>query len=104
MVTIAILSVLVGAVLGMRFKVMIFLPATMVVVGVVALAHVGTGSNPWSVAGKMSLAVIALQISYLAGQYARFAATSDLQLLKTLATDKSPDVLSKSHGPTPKPL
>lgn len=100
MVTIATISVLVGATLGLRFKVMILVPATMVMVGAVALAHVGTGSGLWPIAGKMMLAVVALQLSYVAGQYLRCAARTGFPFLKTLATGKPPDVPSPSSAPT----
>ncbi len=73
MMNLIILSTLVGAVLGMRMRVVILFPA----IGVffVAIAGLGLvrGDDLWPIALAMVLAAISLQLGYLAGSTTRFA-------------------------------
>jgi len=67
MMMLAITAVLIGAVLGMRFKILILLPAT--VIGSSATLGVGVAHSDgfWSILLAMVLAIAALQVGYLAG-------------------------------------
>ena len=67
MMMLAITAVLIGAMLGMRFKILILLPAT--VIGSSATLGVGVAHSAgfWSILLAMVLAIAALQVGYLAG-------------------------------------
>ncbi len=72
MMNLFILSVLVGAVLGMRLRVMILVPA----IGffLIGIAAIGTARSDQlsSIAAAAVLAAISLQLGYLAGSATRF--------------------------------
>jgi hypothetical protein len=73
MMNLFLVSTLVGAVLGMRMRVLILFPA----IGVffVAIAGLGfvRGEDLGPIAAAMVLAAISLQLGYLAGSTTRFA-------------------------------
>ena len=64
---IVIILVLAGAALGMRFKVMILVPAVTLTVLFAAIVGVARGDQFWSIAAAMILLGTAIQIGYLAG-------------------------------------
>jgi hypothetical protein len=72
MLNLFILSVLIGAVLGMRLKVLILIPA--IGLFVIGVAGIGTarGDGIWLVASTVVLAAICLQLGYVAGSTTRF--------------------------------
>ena len=68
-------AVLIGAMLGLRFKVFILVPAisiSSVAIFGIGIAH---GSGIWSVLLAAFLAITALQIGYLAGATVHFGIT-----------------------------
>ena len=73
MMNLFLVSTLVGAVLGMRMRVLILFPA----IGVffVAIAGLGLirGDDLWPITFAMALAAISLQLGYLVGSATRFA-------------------------------
>ena len=76
MVMIALCSSLVGAVMGIRFKVHALFPAS--VLGVAMVAAVAA-SNSWAMLSTIAAAgvcVISLQLGYLAGLFTRFCMTA----------------------------
>ncbi len=72
MMTLLLLSILIGAVLGLRLKVTILIPA--IVLAVVGLACIGAarGDAFSSIALVMVLAAISLELGYLGGSASRF--------------------------------
>jgi hypothetical protein len=73
MLTLSFISLLVGAVLGMRFKVLILLPAIVVaLLAIFAIAIRSPASFP-NIALTMVLAAACLQLGYLGGVATRYA-------------------------------
>jgi hypothetical protein len=64
---IVIILVLAGAVLGLRFKVMILVPAVTLTMLFAAIFGVTRGDRFWSIAVAMILLGTAIQVGYLAG-------------------------------------
>jgi len=73
--TIAISSLLVGAALALRFKVMILLPAIVVAAVLVIARGVFHGDNFWWVILTAILVTICLQLGYLIAAFIRVAIT-----------------------------
>ena len=70
MLMLSLICLLVGAVLGQRFKVQILIPAMALAVAAAAgLAHAGTF---WQILGAVFVATTDLQIGYLAGVGIRY--------------------------------
>lgn len=67
MMMLAITAVLFGVVLGMRFKILILLPAT--VIGSATTLGVGVAHSDgfWAIVLATALVIAALQVGYLAG-------------------------------------
>ena len=64
---IVIIHVLAGVALGLRFKVLILLPAVNLTMLFAAIVGVARGDMFWSIAIAMILLVTAIQVGYLAG-------------------------------------
>ena len=64
---IVIIHVLAGAALGLRFKVMILVPALTLTMLFAAIVGVTRGDQFWSIAVAMILLGAAIQVGYLAG-------------------------------------
>jgi hypothetical protein len=64
---IVIIHVLAGAAVGMRFKVMILVPAVTLTILFAAIIGVTRGDKFWSIAVSMILLGTAIQVGYLAG-------------------------------------
>jgi hypothetical protein len=64
---------LVGAVLGMRFKVLILIPAIGFAVGVVLAAGIAGGASLAAILAATALASICLQFGYLGGIGTRYS-------------------------------
>ncbi len=58
---------LAGAALGLRFKVMILVPALILTALFAAIVELTRGDQFWSIAVAMILLVTAIQVGYLAG-------------------------------------
>jgi len=63
-------SFLAGAVLGLRFKVLVLLPAMFVTAVVVGIAAINSLSGLWSLALMVIVATTAIQLGYLVGAMA----------------------------------
>ncbi len=68
----------IGAVLGLRFKVLILIPSIFLVTVGIAVVGTAVGWKPWSIVGTVVISVTALQIGYLIGVVARAATSSFL--------------------------
>jgi hypothetical protein len=66
-----ILSILFGAALGMRFKVLVLFPAIFVTLALVAGFGATYGKGMWPTVLAMVLSVTCLQMGYLGGTVAR---------------------------------
>jgi hypothetical protein len=67
-----IISMLIGAVLGMRFKVLVLFPGIFFSSMLLAAAAVANGSTLWSAVLSMVLSATGLQIGFLGGVATRF--------------------------------
>ena len=87
MTLLLIAGTLLGAVLGLRFKVLVLLPA--IVVGAVSLAVVAPlhGTAIWATGVSMIAWAIALQFGYLLGLFTRFVVA--VSRLPRLAPDRA---------------
>jgi hypothetical protein len=80
-------GVLIGGVLGFRFKVLVLIPAiilTMIVTGSIEVAQ-----RPWPSALTTLAAVIAIQVGYLGGIAACVVVDHAVTLPKKLSIDRS---------------
>jgi hypothetical protein len=68
---IVIIHVLAGAALGLRFKVLILVPAVSLAMLFAVIVGVARGDMFWSIAIAMILVVTAIQVGYLAGMLIR---------------------------------
>ena len=84
----SILALPVGILLGLRFKVLILLPASLGALLGVICAGVVRADSPWNVGLSAAVAIACLQVGYLAG----------IAILDRLASAK-PGRLSWFHGP-----
>jgi hypothetical protein len=62
-----IISLLFGAVLAQRCKVLVLVPAIVLVSVVTAIDAAGGGSTFWHILGATAVGIAALQVGYLAG-------------------------------------
>lgn len=67
MLPLAITATLVGAVLGLRFKVLVLLPAIAICLASIAAGSLALAIGPWRALTAMIVATIALQMGFLAG-------------------------------------
>jgi hypothetical protein len=76
MTNLMIFSALVGAVLGMRLRIQILIPATCFAFAAIAGIGMARGEAPSSIAIAMVSTAISLQVGYLVGSTARFITAS----------------------------
>ena len=67
MVTFTIVGVLVGALLGMRFRVFILLPVVLLTVAIVAAVGLARESGAWRILLEIVVVMTALELGYLGG-------------------------------------
>jgi hypothetical protein len=91
----AMISVLAGAVLGLRYKVLILVPAVMFAMIFTLIVGVAHADGLWSIVLMMTAVGIAVQIGYVAGIVLRAAAD---WVFSSLNRDRGPE-LSCSLGP-----
>ena len=99
--TLVISSLFVGAVLALRFKIMILLPAIIVTAVLVIARGVFHGDNLWWAILMAALAAICLQIGYLVAAYIRVAvipARRSPVVTATLIQTRNPLVPNKRGG------
>jgi len=65
--TLGVAAALIGAILGLRFKVLILIPAFVMSSTAVLGIGVAHGTSPWSVLTTAIFVMIALQTGYVAG-------------------------------------
>jgi len=63
---------LAGAVLGLRFKVLVLMPALGFVLPATVISAFAQGDGAWAIAGACAMAATLLEIGYLAGTLTRF--------------------------------
>jgi len=76
MMLIAMTVMLIGAVLGLRFKVFVLLPATVLSTAATLCAGIAHSDSPWSILFTTALALATLQMGYLAGSVVNASATT----------------------------
>ena len=76
MTLIPMIILLIGAMLGMRFNVLVLLPATVLISAATLSAGIAYYNSPWSTLIIAVLAIAALQIGYLAGSVVNASATT----------------------------
>ena len=69
----AIISVLVGIALGLRYRVVILIPAIALVMTFAMIIEIARGDNFWSIILGMAISGAAIQLGYLAGILIRAA-------------------------------
>jgi membrane protein DedA with SNARE-associated domain len=67
MMMLAVVSFLVGAVLGQRFKVLVLIPATAIMLVLAAATGVTQAQTAWSIVLMAAAAATSMQIGYLIG-------------------------------------
>jgi hypothetical protein len=67
MLTLAIISLLTGILLGMRFKVLVLVPTVALAIGAVLAGGVAHHEQAGSIALAMLIAAVGLQVGYLGG-------------------------------------
>ena len=67
MILLSMVSLLVGALLGQRFKVMVLMPATPIVLILAVGTGVAHAQTAWSIVLMAAAAAISMQIGYLVG-------------------------------------
>ena len=78
----------IGAVLGLRFKVIILAPFIVLVTCGTAVVGIALGAKLWSIIGTMIVSVVALQIGYLIGVVAYAAISSILMRVRAQITSE----------------
>jgi hypothetical protein len=76
MIPLTILSFIFGVVLGLRFKALALVPAMVLILISVVAAALAEGADLWRPLGAIALTVIALQVGFFAGAFARLRLTA----------------------------
>ena len=92
----AILSLLVGAVLGLRFTFVILVPVIALAGLAIVAAGVAGGLGAWSVLLAIALIATSIQIGYLGGVFARYAAVAARAQRLRMASPRTSSALRKS--------
>ena len=69
--TLTITAILAGAVLGLRFKILVLVPATVIGSAATLGATITQGNGLWFLLLTLVLVIFALQIGYLSGAFLR---------------------------------
>ena len=72
MLMLTLICLLLGAVLGQRFKVQVLLPAMTLALALAVAAGLGHASTFWQIIGAVLVATTSLQIGYAAGVGIRY--------------------------------
>ena len=67
MIWLSIVSLLVGALLAQRFRIIVLVPATLAVVVIAIGAGVAHASSVWSIVGMIVAASVSIQAGYFVG-------------------------------------
>src|SRR5258708_12915332 len=95
---IVIIHVLAGAALGLRFKVVILVPALTLTMLFAAMVGVTRGDQFWSIALAMILLGTAIQVGYLAGILIR-AKIASVQAQRTAVTIQNLSLYPRAAPP-----
>jgi hypothetical protein len=76
MVILILIGVLVGAVLGLRFKVFVLVPVISIALVIVAVDGVARGDELWRLAVSMIVIATAVQVGYILGIVIQFVMAS----------------------------
>ena len=87
MMTLSMISFLVGAALAQRFKVIVLMPATVIVLGLSLATGVAHAQTAWWIALMAAAAATCLQIGYFVGMGVR-------QVLAAALSRRSPPLTS----------
>ena len=71
MAVLSTISAIVGVALGLRFKLLILVPAIGLVAAIIGAGGVGSGESPWHLALAIAAAAISIQVGYLGGAMVR---------------------------------
>ena len=74
MSTVAMITLITGVLLGMRFRFLVLVPATVFAAAVILVIGLAHSDDAGSMMVAMLIAAICLQAGYLGGLFARFAA------------------------------
>jgi hypothetical protein len=72
MVILIMIGILVGAVLGLRFKVLVLVPVVCGALAVVVVNGIARGDGLWQLVLAMTVIAISLQLGYVLGIVVRF--------------------------------
>jgi hypothetical protein len=97
MFILAMISFLVGAVLGLRFKVFILVPAIGLALAVAAVTGIGVGDGVWRLVGTMVVAATLLQLGYVGGSILRLVICAMYELAR-METPRSRSDLQLCRG------
>jgi hypothetical protein len=75
MTMLATTAILIGALLGQRFRVLILVPAIVIASAAILAFGMAHNNNLWSILLVTALTITALQLGYLGGTVIRFAIT-----------------------------
>jgi hypothetical protein len=90
MMTLSIISFLVGAALAQRFKVMILMPAIVIFLGISFASGVANAQTAWWIALMAAAAAICLQIGYFVGMGVRQVLAAALSRRSPLTSPTTP--------------
>jgi hypothetical protein len=71
MAVLSTISAIVGVALGLRFKLLILVPAIGFVAAIIGAGGVASGESPWHLALAIAAAAISVQVGYLGGTLVR---------------------------------
>ncbi len=86
MTTLTIVSFLAGAALGQRFKVMVLMPAMLIVLGISIATGIAHAQSAWAIALMVAIAATCLQIGYFVGIGVRHVLSTKPSSLASPAT------------------
>ena len=96
MLILAMISFLIGVVLGLRFKVFILVPAIGLALAMVAVN--GAGDGTWPLVGTMVVVATSLQLGYVCGSILQFATRAADHGMPTTSTEVSSSGQSQNLG------
>ena len=91
MLMLVLASMLVGAVLGLRFRILVLVPALLLMLALVVAGGLAHGDDVWSILLALMLGGISIQLGYLGGTAIRF----------TVAAARAPRLPVGTTAPTP---
>jgi hypothetical protein len=90
MIILILMGVLVGAVLGLRFKAFVLVPVICIALAIVAVGGGARGDDLWQLAGSMIAITVSLQLGYLGGSVARLVVECSARGFATTEMEDEP--------------